>query len=315
MEMELRHLTHLVAAVEKGTIGKAAQSLGISQPALTKSIRNLEALLQVKLLERRSRGVLPTVYGDVVLARGRSIRLELRELLHDIQALRGGTGGIVRFGIAQGVASRLVPAATIRLVADRPKSRFSVWTGTTDELIAMLVNGDIEFAVAPLARHSSESRIVEEFLFDDRPVIVVARDHPLTRKNLVQPRELMKCRWVLPRATTPLRRMLDQIFMSDNVPPPTPLIECDSALYVKSVLMERDFVGFLPRDEFTVEETADLLKGIPFKTSAPARPIGILRRRSEVLSSPGLRLVTEIKRVCQDLGYATSSRRAGQEGE
>jgi DNA-binding transcriptional LysR family regulator len=303
MDLDLRHLNHFVAVVEKGTFGKAADSLGISQPALTKSIHNLEALLQVKLLERRPRGVLPTVYGYVVLARGRSVRVELRELLDDIQALRGGTGGIVRFGVGQGVGSRLVPAATIRLLADHPNNRFSVWTGTPGELVAKLVNGDIEFAVAPLERPSSESRIVEEFLFDDRPVIVVARHHPLARYNLVQPRQLLKYQWVLSRVTTPLRRMLEQIFMLANVPPPIPFVECDSALYVKSLLIERDFVGFLPRDQFRIEETAGLLKGIPLKTKVPARPIGILRRRSEVLSSSGMLLITGIKQICHELGY------------
>jgi DNA-binding transcriptional LysR family regulator len=308
--VDLRHLNHLVAAVEKGTIGKAAESLGISQPALTKSIRNLEMMLQVRLLERRSRGVIPTVYGDAVLARGRSVRIELQELLHEIKALRAGTGTTVRIGVAQGVASRLVPAATINLLADHPKSRFSVWIGTTGELITMLVNGEIEFAIAPLGGHSAETRIVEEFLFNDRPVIVVARSHPLTRKALVHPRDLVKCRWVLARAATPLRRMLDQIFMSDNVPPPTPMIECDSAVYVKSVLMEKDFVGFLPRDEITVEEKFGLLKGIAFKTNVPARPIGVLRRRAAVLSASSMLLVSEIKRICRDLGYAAPSPRS-----
>jgi len=291
--------------VEKGTIGKAAESLGISQPALTKSIRNLETLLQVKLLERRSRGVVPTIYGDAVLARGRSMRIELQELLRDIHALRTGTETHVRIGVAQGVASRLVPTATIRLAADRPKSRFSVWAGTAADLIPMLVNGDIDFAVSPLSAHRSETRTVEEFLFDDRPVIVASCNHPLARKKSVRPKELVKCRWVLANTTTPLRRMLDQIFTVDNLPPPVPVIECDSALYVKSVLIETDFVGFLPRDEIAVEERSGLLKAISFRTEVPARPVGILRRRSSTLSAVSLLLIREIRRVCQELGYTT----------
>ena len=227
MLLELRHLNHLIAAIEKGTIGKAAESLGISQPALTKSIRNLETMLQVRLLERRSRGVVPTVYGDLVVSRGRSVRIELQELVHEVRALRAGSRTIVRIGVAQGVGSRLVPAATIRLANEHPNNRFSVWTGVSGELIKLLADGDIEFAVAPLGGFDPELRIAEEFLFDDRPVIVVAQDHPLARKGFVRPKDLVKCRWVLARGTTPLRRMLDQIFMSENVPPPVPTIECE----------------------------------------------------------------------------------------
>ena len=303
MGMDVRHLNHLIAIAEKGTIGKAAESLGISQPALTKSIRNLEAALQVRLLERRPRGVVPTVYGEAVIARGRLVHMQLHELACEIQALRSGAGGLVRIGIAQGVASRLIPAATVRLLASRPNVRFSVITGIADELVVLLAAGEIEFAVAAFGRQRPSSAVVEEFLFDDRPLVVVRRGHPLTRHTDLEPRQLQDCKWVLASVAAPLRRMLDQIFVSDNVPPPTPTIECDTGIYVKPMLMEDDFVGFLPRDEFTVEEKAGLLIGIPFKTDVAARPIGILRRRSGALSSFGRQLISEIKKVCREFGY------------
>jgi DNA-binding transcriptional LysR family regulator len=92
--------------------------------------------------------------------------------------------------------------------------------------------------------------------------------------------------------------MLDQIFMSDNVTPPIPIVEGDSGLYIKPVLMGGEFAGFMPRDEITAEEQAGLLKGIPFKTDVPARPIGILRRRGDVLSSASMVLVNTIRQVC-----------------
>lgn len=307
MVLELRHLNHLMAAVESGTIGKAAEKLGISQPALTKSIGNLERILQVRLLERRSRGVVPTVYGDLVLSRGRSVRIELQELIHEIQALRSGASAHVRIGVAQGVASLLVPEATIRLVTEHPNIRVSVWSGVAGELTKLLIEGEIEFAVAPLGAYESKLRIAEELLFDDRPVVVVARNHPLASTKFIRPKDLVKCRWVLARATTPLRQMLDQIFMSENVPPPVPTIECDSGLYVKSVLIQNNFVGFLPRDEINIEETSGLLRGIAFQTSVPARPIGILRRRSTVLGGASMLLAKEIRQTCHELGYATSS--------
>jgi DNA-binding transcriptional LysR family regulator len=307
MVLELRHLNHLIAAIESGTIGKAAESLGISQPALTKSIRSLERILQVRLLDRRSRGVIPTVYGDLVLSRGRSVRIELQELVHEIQALRSGARTHVRIGVAQGAASRLVPEATIRLVTKHPNSRVSVWAGPADELIKLLIEGNIEFAVAPLGAYESKLRIAEELLFDDRPVVVVARNHPLARSKFVRPKDLVKCRWVLARATTPLRQMLDQIFLSENVPPPVPTIECDSGLYVKSVLIQDDFVGFLPRDEINIEETSGLLRSVAFKTNVPARPIGILRRRAPALCGASMLLVKEIRQICRELGYVAPS--------
>jgi DNA-binding transcriptional LysR family regulator len=231
MDVELRQLTHLLAVAEKGTIGKAAESLGISQPALTKSIRTLEAALGVKLLERRPRGVFPTAYGDAVIARARSVRLHMHDLLNELQSLRAGIGGIVRIGMAQSVASRLVPLATLRVLAENSSVRFSVTTGAVDRLVALLLAGDIEFAVTPFGRQSFGSGVVEEFLFHDRPMVVVRAGHPLANYAQLQPQQLIHYKWVLSDVSTPLRRAFDQVFVSDNLPPPTPTIESDSVIY------------------------------------------------------------------------------------
>jgi DNA-binding transcriptional LysR family regulator len=308
MSAEFRQLTHLLAVAEKGTIGKAAESLGISQPALTKSIRTLEAALQVQLLERRPRGVFPTMYGDAVIARARSVRLQMHDLLNELQSLRAGIGGVIRIGMAQGVASRLIPLATLRILADHPNVRFSVMTGAVDRLVSLLTAGDIEFAVTPFGRLSFGLDVVEEFLFHDRPMIVLRADHPLAGHTQLQPEQLLKCKWVLSDVSTPLRRAFDQIFVSDNLPTPTPTIESDSVIYTKSILMQTDFASFFPRDQIMFEEQAGLLKCIPVKTDIPPRPVGILRRRSETLSSFGQLLIGAIRGVCRDLEYVTEAK-------
>ena len=312
MGLEFRQLTHLLAAAEKGTIGKAAESLGISQPALTKSIRTLEAALGVKLLERRPRGVFPTPYGDAVIARARSVRLHMHDLLNELQSLRAGIGGTIRIGMAQGVASRLIPMATLRVLADHPNVRFSVVTGAVDRLVALLLAGDIEFAVTPFGRQSFGSGVVEEFLFHDRPMIVVRADHPLADYAQLQPQQLIHYKWVLSDVATPLRRAFDQIFVSDNLPPPTPMIESDSVIYTKSILMQTDYASFFARDQISLEEKAGLLSSIPVKTDIPPRPVGILRRRSETLSPFGQVLVATLRVLCRDLGYITDAKNSAR---
>jgi DNA-binding transcriptional LysR family regulator len=302
MGVELRQLTHLVAAAEKGTIGKAAESLGISQPALTKSIRTLEAALQVKLLERRPRGVFPTPYGAAVIARARSLRFHIQDLLNELESLRAGIDGVIRVGMAQGVASRLIPMATIRVLADNPRVRFWVSTGAVDRLVALLLAGDIEFAVTPFGRQSFGSGVVEEFLFHDRPMVVVRRGHPLATHAELQPQQLGHCKWVLSDVATPLRRAFDQIFVSENLVPPKPIIESDSVIYTKAILLETDLAAFFPRDQILIEEKAGLLSCIPVKTDIPPRPVGILRRRSEMPSPSGQLLIAALRALCRDLG-------------
>jgi len=312
--MELRQLNHLLAVADKGTIGKAAESLGISQPALTKSIRSLENALQVKLLERRPRGVFPTTYGLAVIDRARSVRLHLQGLASELQALREGAAGIIRIGMAQGVASRLMPRATMRVLAKNPDIRISATTGVVDRLVALLKAGEIEFAVTPFFGSGSYgSAVVEDFLFEDRPQIVVRPRHALARHAQLAPQQIADCRWILSGVDTPLRRAFDRIFVSQNLPPPTPVIESDSVIYTKAILMETDFAAFFPRDEIFVEEQAGLLRCIPVKTNVSTRQIGILRRRAETLSAHARQLVDETKAVCRDEGYVTEAKPASRD--
>jgi len=314
MGMELRQLNHLLAVAEMGTIGKAAESLGISQPALTKSIRSLENALQVKLLERRPRGVIPTTYGHAVIARARSVRLHMRDLSSELQALRAGATGVIRIGMAQGVASRLMPRATMRVLAKNPDVRVSATTGAVDRLVALLKAGEIEFAITPFFDSGTYGpAVVEDFLFEDRPQVVVRTSHELACHAQLAPQQLADCRWVLSGVDTPLRRALDRVFVSQNLPPPTPVIESDSVIYTKAILMESDFVAFFPSDEIFVEETAGLLRCIPVKTNVSTRQVGILRRRAETLSPFAQQLVAETKAVCRDEGYVVEAKGTAKE--
>ena len=302
--MELRQLNHLLAIAEKGTIGKAAESLGISQPALTKSIRTLENELRVKLLERRPRGVIPTTYGHAVIARARSVHSHMQGLSGELQALRAGVAGIIRFGMAQGVASRLLPRATLRLVAKNPNLRVWATAGAVSRLVPLLKAGEIELAVTPFfGSETYGSEVVEDYLFEDRPLIVVRPAHELARYTELEPQQLDNRNWVLSSVDTPLRRSFDRIFTSQNLPPPKPVIESDSVIYTKAILMETDFAAFFPRDEIFVEETAGLLRCIPVKTDVSTRRVGILRRRAERLSPFAQQLVEETKALCREEGY------------
>lgn len=312
--MELRQLNYLLEIADKGTIGKAAESLRISQPALTKSIRTLEDELQVKLLERRPRGVIPTIYGRAVIAHARSVHSHMQGLSSELQALRSGVAGIIRIGMAQGVASRLLPRATLRLLAKNPNVRVSATAGAVSRLVTLLKAGEIEFAVTPFFGSGSYgNEVVEDFFFEDRPQIVVRPGHELARYPELEPQHLDNRQWVLSSVDTPLRRAFDRIFTSQNLTPPAPAIESDSVIYTKAILMETDFAAFFPPDEIFVEEKTGLLRCVPVKTNVATRRVGILRRRAERLSPFAQQLVEETKAVCRDEGYIAKDRLASPE--
>jgi len=115
-----RLIRQFVVAVEHGNITAASVALHISQPALTKSIRKLEDFLGVKLLERHSRGVVPTVFGEVLLRRGKLVELEFEYAATEIEALKGGKKGTIRIGSSPVFSTLYMPKVSAEIIQTKP---------------------------------------------------------------------------------------------------------------------------------------------------------------------------------------------------
>src|SRR5215207_2751929 len=129
--LKLRELQVLSAVVECGSMIKAAGQLGMSQPAVSTAIANLEAALGVRLLDRSPRGIAPTIYSTALLKRGRVAFDELRQGLRDIEFLLDPAVGEVRIGCPESLAAGFVPAVIDRLVQDHPRVIVHVVTAQT----------------------------------------------------------------------------------------------------------------------------------------------------------------------------------------
>jgi DNA-binding transcriptional LysR family regulator len=127
MDMALQ-FRNLLMVIEKGSLGKAAEALRISQPAMTKSIRRLEEQLGVPLFDRGARGMRPTLYGNVLRAHAQGITIGIEQALRDIAALRAGSEGTVRVAAGPIMTNEILVKAVLRLMRDRPKLRINIHT-------------------------------------------------------------------------------------------------------------------------------------------------------------------------------------------
>ena len=154
--MDYKHIVHLATAARCGSLTAAAGVLGISQPALSKSIRAFESSLGVRLLERGRFGVRATVYGDAVIARGSVIDAEIRGVSEEIAALRR-TGNVrVSIGCGPSEATRLLPETLAVLSRRHPELRVTVLYGLNETLMPMVKKGEIEFALSSVPRGLSQ---------------------------------------------------------------------------------------------------------------------------------------------------------------
>lgn len=290
--MDYRRLQLFLAAVRHGNLTTAASELGLSQPALSKSIKALEKSLGVPLLERGRFGVAPTPFGEALVARGTLVEAELRNAQAEIDALKGATRGHVLLGCGPTEANRLLPLALQALTRARPEIRVTVLYGLNEALMPWVQQGEVDFAVSSIPAQAADPGLVHDRLFLDSGAMVARYGHPLTRKRQLALRDLLTQAWVLPRRRELERVAFDALFQAQGLPAPVAAVETTSTVLMKSMVMQSDALTFIPRELIYWEERADQLVALKVGDADWGRQVGITRRRHGTLS-PACRLLID----------------------
>jgi DNA-binding transcriptional LysR family regulator len=273
-------LEHFLHAYEHRSLGRAAAVLGLSQPALSKSIRKLEAQLDVTLFERTTSGIVPTLFADTLARRGRAIRADIRNSVAELQMLRRGEVGEVRMGTAPALAPHFLPKVVAHVAAQQPSITFAIHENLYETLAQEVAGGVLDFALTTLPFSGSSHELQAEALFQDRFVVCCGASHPLAKKRGVQPAELLAWPWITPPRDGLVWQRLVDLFAAQRSDPPRAALETNSAALIKSLLAEGRFLTFVPRQLVV----ADLLRGEIVEL--PAAGI-VLERSIAILSRPG----------------------------
>src|SRR5262245_12178179 len=145
--IKLRDVRVLLSVVQAGSMHKAAEHLGTSQPAISRAIADLEHALGVPLLDRNPRGIEPTQYGEAVIKRGLAVFDELRQSVKDIEFLSDPAVGELRIGCSEVMAAGPALAVIERVIRRRPRVQFQIITGSQPVLYRNLTARNVEFAV------------------------------------------------------------------------------------------------------------------------------------------------------------------------
>ena len=293
--MDHRKVQFFLTAVRCGSLTEAAAELGVSQPALSKSIRALEAQLGVPLIERGRFGVVATAFGEALRYHGQVVEAEFRHALGEIEALKGAQRGHVILGCGPTEATRLLPMALNRVQQGRPELRVTVLYGLNESLMPAVKQGDVDFALSSVPGRNQDADLLHETLFTESAVVVARADHPLARLRQISPAQLAQQLWVLPRQRELERQAFDDYFRGHGINPPTAWVETTSTVLMKSMVMQSDALTFIPRELFHWEERARQLRALPVSGVEWVRAVGLTRRRQGALS-PASRFVMECLR-------------------
>jgi len=275
--MRLNQLRDLIATVEAGSIRAAARRLSLSQPALTKSLRQLENELGAVLLTRGVRGARPTDLGRAFLARARAVDADLRRAREELDQLRGSASGTLSIGTAPGPALSLLPSALAQVRKKWPEAALRVVDVAPSGVLPALREGALDFAVCasvgPLINAGAEYAVENLYLNDS--AIVARAGHPLRRARRLA--ALSAAEWI--RSGIPGdASALPEMFRKSGLPPPTYRVDCPSFLMTPEIVARTDLLAVVPWQIAMREVRAGNLVRVPVAEKFPPRQISLYRR-------------------------------------
>ncbi len=297
--LDSRRLRHFLAVYDLRSIGQAAEKLFITQPALSKSIRQLEEDLEVRLFDRTPLGVVPTVFGDALAQNARVIRSEMRHAETAIANLRGAVKGHVTVGVGPSVASSLMPLAIENLRCGKPGIRLTVIEGLVDTILPALRRGELDLAVGAWPR-VADSDITADLLIRDRVCVVAGPRHPLARKRSVELSELVAYPWVLPPESQRWRQILEETFLAKGLTPPVPSVTSNSASFIRTVLLDNLSLSYLPLQSVPAQHRTSTLVALPADGLSRELEVTISFRERAVLAPASHALIAALRVVATE---------------
>jgi DNA-binding transcriptional LysR family regulator len=300
--MDMRQLKHFVAVAERGNMVGAARMVHVTQSTLSKSVAALEERLGVRLFNRGPRGVTPTAYGEKLLTHAKLILSQARRTEEDIRALVDGTGGHVRIGFGANFAGFMLPQAILKVVSGRPGITVSIISKPFDELLPMLREGDLDLAVVVFPPEQAQPGLTYEPLIVSEFCTVCRPSHPLAGKRRIELPELSRQAWVLFDRPKAMQILFATVFLDHDLQPPQPVIATSSVFFLKSALMQGDYLSFIPPGLVYEEIRAGSLVKLPTEIPAIKTTAGIVCRTDDVLPAAASDVVDELRAMRTSVG-------------
>lgn len=242
--MLISQIRFFLAVVDSGSMRAAARKLGVSSPAITKSLRRLEAELHTRLLERTQHGVVPTPAGRSFVVRARIVQSELRQAEEDLAQFTGGPAGSVAFGAGLTLMFLVVPEALAQFRRMYPDARVRIVEGMSSAILPMVRDETLDFALVVRPVGKPEPGLRFRPLLHDTLAIAVRKGHPLRNERSLL--GLMDAEWLAlaPNWVTPA---LARVFSAAGLKAPRSVTHCDTFISVFALLATTDLIAAIPR--------------------------------------------------------------------
>ncbi len=291
--LRMRQLITALAVADAGSISGAGRRLHTAQPAVSRSIKQLEDATGLGLFRRHPRGMAPTPEGEIFLLHARTVTTALAELDRQVNALRTGSAGSVRVGTLVAGAADLLPLAIAAFSAKRPMARVTVVEATPDLLHDRLISGELDFILGRLMPLVDRDLLQGEAFYNDAVRIIARAGH--ARSDAVDLSDLVDEQWIMPPRDTALRAQLEQSFEQSAGNVPRRVVECVTVPTIRRLLLESDFLAALPGGALESDIHHGDLTALDVSMKLGAVPVGIITRVGDVMSAVCEEFVGELR--------------------
>lgn len=295
--IKFRHLDAFSAIARSRSFKNAAEQLNLTQPAISKTVKELEEILGVVLMERSRSGVTLSPEGEVFLQFAEQSTAALRHGLRSIRA-KGGAAGQLRVGALPSVASHLLPETAIAFADRNPDTLFEVHEGPHHDLTARLRSGGLDLVVGRLGRPDSMAGLEFRQLYSEEVVIVARPDSPAVKIHEIG--GLYGFRVLYPPKDSAIRPLVARLLISQGVPLFPNRIESASPAFGRAVVLSSPMVVWMiSRGVVASDIAAGRLVRLSIDTTATLGAVGIMSRAEEVPSVAARAFARTLASMCQ----------------
>ena len=278
--IKLHHLRVLMTVVQAGSMRKAAALLSTTQPAVSRSIGELEHTIGVRLLDRIPQGVEPTAYGRALLDGGTAMFDDLRQAMKNIEFLADPTAGEVRVGCNAFLAASFASAVVDRLCQRYPRIMIHLTTGYYEGLRHDLSERNVDLLIARNIGPVVDERLDFEFLFDEPCIIAVGAQNPWARRRRITLADLLNERWVLSSPGGGMASIAREAFSASGLDLPRRTVTTDSPQVRMSLLATGRFLTIFPASVLRLPTQRLELRALPVEFPRARVASGIFTLKS-----------------------------------
>ena len=293
--LKLRHLQLFVALGEQGNLHRSAEMLGISQPAASRLLIELEERLGTTLFERHGRGLTPNLYGELMIRRARTIIDELERAGEEFNAIHAGHAGLVRVGTVMEPAVALLTRAIEQMHSERPKLRINVNVDVSRALISGLMDGHYNFVISRIPAGFSGEHFVFEEIGEEEICFICSRSHPLAEQPVPALSAMVDYPWALQPPGTLMRQRVDDLLRHRGLEPPHWIVDTSDLTTSLALVNASSFLTVATRGVAELLCDPQRFRIISSSTRLSVQPYGLVSLRRQQLP-PGVAAMMRLLR-------------------